>query len=594
MTGRLGVSSSPAGPEAEVVAPLRRALDDATVKLAVTLVEAMGVVERIEAWVAQEHRGPGGRPETFSKRTLLVALVLCALTDQPLELTQVTDVLFRQLNARWRAELAVPDPPSDPHGWRAAYRSVRHRFHALVEVMDPSWFPKNRRLDPGAFEAQAARRQAQHSEGDWAVRYERLDGVVNQIIEASWSLLPRDVRRSWKGSLGIDATFVASFARRPKRRREGYKKRTPRPILIHSVDPDAGVYEREADERDGEDGTAPKSGYGYEATLGVAGPDDDESGFPSLVAGMAVLHRPGAEPGKNGTRVLATIARRGHRAGWLAGDRAYSSAKAEDLQLPARSLGYHPVWDYKDNQLGVKDSCQGLNQVEGGWYCPMMPTALVDASADVRAGRIDAERYATRIAERQTYAARPKARPSAEGDVRLLCPAAGANPVVRCPLKPRSLTRAPAGSQRIVLDDEIAEHPPACCTQETVTVHPEAGAKFAQDLPYQSPAWHATYHRLRNATEGMNGFLKDPAHEALGDAGRRRVHGVAAQSFFTALLILAANVRKIRTFLEQRAIAAGKVRRLPSRRRTRRLSEWLPAAPTTPDAPEGPDPPSSA
>ncbi|HVA10172.1 MAG TPA: hypothetical protein VNG12_25940 [Acidimicrobiales bacterium] len=63
----------------------------------------------------------------------------------------------------------------------------------------------------------------------------------------------------------------------------------------------------------------------------------------------------------------------------------------------------------------------------------------------------------------------------------------------------------------------------------------------------------------------MNGFLKDPAHEALDDAGRRRVHGVAAQSLFTALLALAANVRKIRSFLEQRA-----------------------------DTPQGPDPPLSA
>jgi hypothetical protein len=165
---------------------------------------------------------------------------------------------------------------------------------------------------------------------------------------------------------------------------------------------------------------------------------------------------------------------------------------------------------------------------------------------------------------------------------------------VRCPLKPRSITRAPAGSQRIGLDEEIAEHPPACCTQETVTIHPEAGAKFAQDLPYQSPQWQATYHRLRNATEGMNGFLKDPAHEALDDAGRRRVHGVAAQSVFTALLALAANVRKIRSFLEQRAISARKVRRLPSRRRTRRLSDWLPTAPATTGTPQGPDPPTSA
>jgi len=594
MTERVEVPRFPTAPDADKeVGRLWRALDDSTVALAIKLVDTMEVTERLDEWVEHEHRGPGGRPETFSKRTLLVGLVVCALTDQPLVLEQVTDVLFHQLNRRWRTDLGIPDPPTDAQGWDAAYRNVRTRFHALLAVMDPSWLPKNRRLDPATFEAEAARRKAQRSDEEWAGRSERLGWFINQMIESSWSLLPREVRRGWKGSLGIDATLVKSFARRPKRPREGFKRRTPRPVLVHSVDPDAGVYEREADERDGEDAKAPKSAYGYEATLGVAAADDDESVFPSLVAGM-VLHRPGAEPGKNATRVLANISRRGHPALWLAGDRAYSSAKAPDLQLPARSLGYFPVWDFKDNQLGVQASCQGLIQVEGCWYCPMMPKALVDATADVRAHRIDDELYATRIAERDTYRARPKARPTPDGDVRLLCPAAGPNPVVRCPLKARSLTRAPAGSQRIVVNDEVAEHPPACCTQESVTIHPEAGAKFAQDLPYQSPAWQATYHRLRNATEGTNGFLKDPIHEALDDAGRRRIHGVTAQSLFTALLALAANVRKIRSFLEQRAITAGKVRRLPSRRRTRRLSEWRPASPTTPDTPQGPDPPPSA
>jgi len=576
------------------VAPLRRALDDSTVSLAVSLVDRSAIEKRLPEWEKGERRGPGGRPETFSKRTLLVALVICALTDQPLELTQVTDVLFHQLHARWRGDLGLPEPPTDAQGWKAVYRCVRTRFHTLLELMDPSWLPKNRRLALPIFEAMAASRKAQRSEQEWALRYERLTWFVNQIIEASWSLLPRDVRRGWKGSIGIDATLVKAFARRPKRHREGFRKRTPRAVLVHSADPDAGAYEREADEREGDDGKGAKSAYGYEATLAVAASDDDESLFPSLVAGMAVLHRPGTEPGKNGARVLATIRHRGHPAYWLAGDRAYSSAKAEDLQLPARSVGYKPVWDYKGDQLGVQSSCQGLRQVEGGWCCPMMPKALVDASVDLRAGRIDAGLYAKRIAERDIYRARPKARPTQDGDVRFLCPAAGANPVVRCPLKPRSLTRAPAGSQRVVLDDAIRAHPPACCTQESITIHPEAGAKFSQDLAYQGPAWQATYARLRNATEGTNGFLKDPSHEALDDAGRRRVHGVAAQSLFTALLALAANVRKIRSFLEQLAVDAGKVPRLPSRRRTRRLPEWLPPAPTTTNKIRGPDPPPSA
>jgi hypothetical protein len=88
-----------------------------------------------------------------------------------------------------------------------------------------------------------------------------------------------------------------------------------------------------------------------------------------------------------------------------------------------------------------------------------------------------------------------------------------------------------------------------------------------------------TYANLRNTNEGFNGYVKDPAHEALDDPGRRRLNGVAAQSILTALLLLAANVRKIRSFLEdaaaRRLVPEGPHRR-PRRRRTRPLETWRP------------------
>ena len=96
----------------------------------------------------------------------------------------------------------------------------------------------------------------------------------------------------------------------------------------------------------------------------------------------------------------------------------------------------------------------------------------------------------------------------------------------------------------------------------------------------------------------MNGFLKDGAREALGDPQRRRIRGVAAQSVFVALLLWAANLRKIDRFLVQMAAeTAGNVRRRPRRRRTRGIDQWLPgqlppAPPVT--AGPGPDPPAAA
>ena len=43
----------------------------------------------------------------------------------------------------------------------------------------------------------------------------------------------------------------------------------------------------------------------------------------------------------------------------------------------------------------------------------------------------------------------------------------------------------------------------------------------------------------------MNGFIKDGAREAIDDAERRRIRGVAAQSVLVAFQLLAANIRKI-------------------------------------------------
>lgn len=107
----------------------------------------------------------------------------------------------------------------------------------------------------------------------------------------------------------------------------------------------------------------------------------------------------------------------------------------------ARSLGYRPVYDYRVDQLGVKANWQGFIQVEGSWYCPMMPKALIGATADYRDKRIDWTTYERRIAERCTYRARRKQRPDAEGHERLQCPAAGPAPLVRCELKPGRCTR---------------------------------------------------------------------------------------------------------------------------------------------------------
>jgi hypothetical protein len=46
-------------------------------------------------------------------------------------------------------------------------------------------------------------------------------------------------------------------------------------------------------------------------------------------------------------------------------------------------------------------------------------------------------------------------------------------------------------------------------------IPPEASAKYGQPLLSQSAERHSTYNLIRNTNEGMNGYVKDTAHEAL-------------------------------------------------------------------------------
>jgi hypothetical protein len=182
---------------------------------------------------------------------------------------------------------------------------------------------------------------------------------------------------------------------------------------------------------------------------------------------------------------------------------------------------------------------------------------------------------------------------------RLICPAGGPAPRVRCALKPKSEGGDGRARPRIPVTDVLNRHTPKVCLQQSVTLPPNEGAKFAQELPHGSPEWHATYATLRNSIEGMNGFIKDGAREAVDDPERRRIRGVAAQSVLVAFQLFAANMRKIDEFLARRAVTGPRVRKLPSRRRTRSLKTWAPqsaveAPAGTVDVPGDPDPPLTA
>ena len=146
-----------------------------------------------------------------------------------------------------------------------------------------------------------------------------------------------------------------------------------------------------------------------------------------------------------------------------------------------------------------------------------------------------------------------------------MCPAVMGK--LRCPLRPRSMA---LGQQR----PEILtppDHPPACCTQQTITVPPEVHAKTTQKHDYPSKAHRRSYAR-RSAAERTFSTAKDPASNDIS-RGWCRLMGLTAITLFTACLLVVRNQRILAAWTARQArdtqrAAAG----LPPRTRRRRAT----------------------
>jgi len=534
------------------------ALSDEALAFAIEVIDASKVAERIEEHLVRST----GRPRLLGVRCLLVALLLLALDDRPLHLKAATRLLFCDISEHWRRVLGVRGEATTKKCFLARYRQVRYLFHLALSVADPSVEPKNRVVGEG----ELASMRKGLSEAEIALRRGRLETFVSNLIEASVRVASDEELCAFDGSVGLDATVLPLFSRGPSTRTK-----------TCASDPDGAWYVREGDHRDVEGPSAKKLRklfWALEATIGTMGrPPGAEPTHPNLVL-AACLGRPGEDPGGTGVRMLASVRERGWPAGRAGADRGYTQTLPERFHLPARALGYDIVIDYRADQLGRQANSHGAVMVDGSFYCPAMPEPLVTAGGDQRAGVIEETLFKERIDARRPWRLVRKQGPDHDGYERFGCPAQGEHPHLCCPLRPG------AGALGRVPVTAPPEVPPRVCVQSSVTIAPDVGARHRQDLAYGSEEWARVYATYRNTIEGTNGFVKDPAHESLQAPGRRRVRGIAAQSLFTALLIMSANVRKIRAFREMVANGEGPTVARRARRRRMSITDYRPPPPS--------------
>lgn len=517
------------------------------------IVEYSGISALIEQWSTHDRAGRRPGPTPWLSEVQVVALMLTLTLSRRSPLFTEMQRLLRESDAEALAVLgiAVPEGLSDVATYHRAYNSYRR----LVRLMDP---------EPGSLyrtltKEELAERQAARDTEKSTVHRARAHEFGNALLWGTWMLLPRDVRRKFRGDIAVDATVIKAPAR-------GRGKASP----YASSDPEAGWYKRDGN-HDGSGTSRAATKYqrrsdaliwGRELHTAVTYGKD-----VPVVMVSATLDVPGKRLAENALGCVDALRTRGISPGHFVSDRAYlPGCKSEDLALPLRARGYSLVFDYDRTQtaLGVQASHAGAILVEGRWYCPDMPEPLRTATIDFflreadDPAQISLHAYEERVKRRERYALRPKSRPDEDGYARYQHP-----PGYRhTPRKGRTV--------------------PQACAQTSITIPPSAGAKYAQTYPYRSQAWQQQYTPGRQSVESMNKSIKDGRFAPVDDAEMRPRRGWVAQLLSLVVMVAATNVRKIIDWLHGQ-VGLSRLSSAPVRRaRRREITRGWTAEPNAP------------
>jgi hypothetical protein len=117
-------------------------------------------------------------------------------------------------------------------------------------------------------------------------------------------------------------------------------------------------------------------------------------------------------------------------------------------------------------------------------------------------------------------------------------------------------------------------HPPACCTQQTLTVPPDVAAKTRQKHDYPSPAHRRSYAR-RTGSERTFSTIKDHASNDIS-RGWCRLIGVTPLMLWLGCLLAVRNQRILTAWDARQADTARRAAAgLPPKTRKRRRRQTL-------------------
>jgi hypothetical protein len=474
------------------------------------IIDISGTAARIEAMLPA-----GVRARQLSVRTLLAGMCLTQADHRPAHLTRVRQALVSLPEDDQRRLGVTADWKTGPH--RLTYRQTEWTAGLVAKVLAKD--------EPDGLPSQA------------------LQAVCDNLLEAS---VPEQFKDAGT-SLAVDWTDLETFSRPPPARGGP------------CADPEASWGHRKNNLLRSED----ELFYGYHLSAGIMMPAENGAAVPEL-ARRSTVSSCRHDPVRAFVPVLTAMPEDGIPLGDLLADSGYAHRDAGAWALPLRRAGAQLVQDLHPHDRGPKGTHEGAVISNGNLYCPATPCSLLELAPLARdATREQAAAHDGKTAETARYKLGRLTRDDADGYHRVQCPAVMGK--IRCPLRPPSMT-LDRGRPEIL---RPPEHPPACCTQQTITVPADVLAKTAQKHDYPSKAHRQSYARRTGAERGF-ATAKDPAANTIA-RGWCRLMGLTPLMLFTAVLLVVRNQRILtawntRQEENQRRAARG----LPPKTRKRR------------------------
>ena len=381
-----------------------------------------------------------------------------------------------------------------------------------------------------------------------------LTAVLDDLLEAS---IP-DEYKTASASLAADWTDVESFSRPPPS-----GSRT-------CADPEASWGHRNSNLP----GPKGEMFFGYYFSAATMTREEDGPAVPELTRRIT-LSSCHADPVRAFTPVLARMPANGIPLGDILADSGYAHRDPDAWALPLRAAGAQLVQDLHPADRGPQGTIHGAIITNGNLYCPATPKPLLHLGPLAPAASPDdTAAHDIRTAELARHKLGRLTAGDADGYHRVTCPAAAGK--LRCPLRTSSMTLDRNRPEILT----PPQHPPACCTQQTLTIGPDIAAKTRQKHDYPSAAHRRSYARRTAAERGFS-TIKDPASNTVS-RGWCRLMGLPPLAFWLAALHAVRNQRILtawnaRQAENQRRAAAG----LPPRTRKRRR-KTTPASLTAP------------